>query len=388
VIPVPLISRDMTGMNAGVFSICRTREALATVSGILRASMGASPAPLTVIHSAAPVRVVDNGGWTDTWFARYGRVFNIAVSPFAEVQIEAFPAPGGRRRITVVAENYGDRFDVTPGKTGWGRHPLLEAAIELMQVPKDLSVQITIHSEAPAGASTGTSAAVTVALIGALDRLTGGAMSPHDAAYAAHHVEMEMVGFQCGIQDQICSAYGGINFIEMDEFPHATVSQIQVSDAIRWELERRLVLIYLGTSHRSSDLHAKVIRELESEGPASKRLEALRQTPRASRDALCAGDFAALGRAMIENTDAQGGLHPDLIGSGAREVIEIASRHGAEGWKVNGAGGEGGSVSILAGSRSDSRGALIRDIEQTNPLYRNIPIRLSSSGLRVWEVSP
>ena len=341
--------------------------------------------PFRIVNSVAPTRIVDNGGWTDTWFARYGSVFNIAVAPHAQVQIQVFPATGEDGRIMVSAENYGERFSVVPRMGGWGKHPLLEAAIGFMQVPRDLAIEISIASAAPAGASTGTSAAVTVALIGALDRLAGGTMRPHDVAYAAHHVEMEMVGLQCGIQDQICSAYGGINFIEMDSFPRATVSQIQIADQVGWELERRLVLIYLGRSHSSSEVHAKVISELESEGPASRRLEALRQTAAKSRDAVSAGDFAALGRAMIENTDAQGRLHPDLIGSGARKVIDIARSHGAEGWKVNGAGGEGGSVSILTGPLRGSRKAIIRDIEEENPLYREIPVSLSRIGLHTWE---
>jgi len=341
--------------------------------------------PLRIINSVAPIRIADNGGWTDTWFARQGKIFNIGVYPYAEVQIEVFPATGESKRIMVEAENFGERFEVVPRTLGWDRHPLLEAAIEYMKVPKDMAVQLTIFSEAPAGASTGTSAAVTVALIGALDRLTAGRMTPHEVAYAAHHVEMEMLGLQCGIQDQLCSAFGGINYIEMHDFPRAIVSQIQISNALWWELERRLVLVYLGKSHSSSDVHRKVIRELENEGPSSPRLEALRQTAEKSRDAVYAGDFAGLGRAMIENTEAQGRLHPDLIGSDARRVIEIARAHGAVGWKVNGAGGEGGSVTILTGHLSAAKRKMVNAIEQENPLYKNIPIYLSRFGLRTWE---
>jgi D-glycero-alpha-D-manno-heptose-7-phosphate kinase len=73
-------------------------------------------------------------------------------------------------------------------------------------------------------------------------------------------VETERLGLQSGIQDQLCSAYGGINFIEMQNYPYASVSQITVSNPIWWELERRLVLIYLGNSHDSSQVHEMVIR--------------------------------------------------------------------------------------------------------------------------------
>ena len=61
-----------------------------------------------------------------------------------------------------------------------------------------------------------------------------------------------------------------------------------------------------------------VIAELESAGADSRRLEDLRVTAEQSRDAVYAGDFAALGRAMIANTEAQGRLHPDLVGPAAR----------------------------------------------------------------------
>ena len=43
------------------------------------------------IKAVAPIRVCDIGGWTDTWFARRGSIFNIAVYPYVEVQVEVLP---------------------------------------------------------------------------------------------------------------------------------------------------------------------------------------------------------------------------------------------------------------------------------------------------------
>ncbi len=341
--------------------------------------------PLRVINSVAPIRICDNGGWTDTWFAEHGKIFNIGVYPYVEVQIEVFPYEPGEDHIVLYAENYGERFVVDPDVPGWDRHPLLEAAIERMGVPDAYAIQATIFSEAPSGCSTGTSAAVTVALIGALGRLTPGQLTPHEVAYTAHAVEVEMLKQQSGIQDQLCSAYGGINYIEMFEYPYASVSQILVPNSTWWELERRLVLIYLGTSHVSSQVHEKVIAELEDEGPETQRLEDLRGTAERSRDAVYAGNFNALGEAMIDNTAAQGRLHPDLISQDAQTVIEIARSYDAIGWKVNGAGGEGGSVTLLCPPQSYVKREMIRAIEAQKGDYRHLPIYLSRYGLRIWE---
>ena len=340
--------------------------------------------PLAVVNSVAPIRICDNGCWTDTWFAGHGQVFNVAVYPYAEVQVAIHSARDTAAPLVIHPENFGERYEVRHEAPPWGPHPLLEAAIAYMKVPRDLRLEVTIHSETPAGAGTGTSAAVTVALVGALDALTPGRLTPHEAAAAAHRVETEMLGRQCGIQDQLASAYGGINYIEMFVYPHASVSPVLVPNPVWWELERRLLLVYLGKSHDSSALHEAVIRSLENAGPDSPAIVDLRRTAPLSRDALYAGDFEGLGRAMTESTEAQGRLHPALVGTEARRVIEIAKAHGALGWKVNGAGGEGGSLTLLCGESSARKRALVREIEQDSPAFRSIPIYLSRHGLRVW----
>ena len=336
--------------------------------------------PPRVINSTAPVRICDNGGWTDTWFARHGKVFHIAVRPHVEVQVEVRKRMGDEPHVVVNAENLAD--------ADAGGDSLIDAAVERARVPEELAVKVNIFSEAPVGASTGTSAAVTVALLGALDRLTPGRMSPHQIAHLAHSVETEALGRQSGIQDQLCAAHGGVNFVEIDSYPQARVSRVSAPDEVLWELERRLSLVYLGKSHRSSDVHEKVIRELSDLGPDCKRLEDLRRTAEASRDALLSGDFAALGRAMSENTEAQRRLHPEIVGSDAARVIEIAGRFGALGWKVNGAGGEGGSVTILGGDSSRRTRAMLAEIESAGRPYRRVPLSLSPEGLRVWERTP
>ena len=342
---------------------------------------------MRIINAAAPVRICDNGGWTDTWFARRGKIFNIAVRPSAEVQIEIHRARDGEPRVLIHAENYGDSYAPSPGESGWDRHPLIEAAIASVQVPDDLALHVRIFCAVPPGAATGTSAAVAVAMVGALDRLTPGgpALTPQQVASAAHSIEVDLLEQQSGIQDQLCSAFGGVNFIEMSRYPEARVWPLDLPDATRWELERRLALIYLGRSHRSSRLHEMVIARLADRGPDCAELEALRHTAERSRDAVLAGDFDELGRAMRDNTEAQRQLHPDLVSTDADRVIEIARAHGAAGWKVNGAGGEGGSLSLLGSESSGACRAMIREIEQASSTYSRIPISLSREGLRVWE---
>ncbi|MFN2159822.1 MAG: GHMP kinase [Anaerolineales bacterium] len=350
--------------------------------------MGFRPQPKIVINSCAPVRICDIGGWTDTWFSKKGGVFHIAVSPYVEVQLLVFGDSANEDLIFINAENYKERYRYKlQGQTAvrkWHRHPLLEAAFEIMNLPPGIQLEATIYSSAPASSSIGTSASVIVALLSALDMLTPDRMGLKEIAQTAHRVETELLQGQSGIQDQLCAACGGINFIDMYEYPHANVHQLKIPEELSWELEKRLHLICVGKSHRSSDLHEKVIKTLEHEGPGSRKLEDLRAAAVESRDALLAGDLAAFGQAMINNLEAQKRLHDDLVATDAQRIFRVAEEHGALGWKVNGAGGEGGSVTILAGPIAETNRRMVSSIEAISPRYKSIPISLSPAGARVW----
>jgi len=279
-----------------------------------------------VIHASAPVRVCDLGGWTDTWFAQHGQVLNIAVTPRVEVQIRTSARTEQSPRVTMHADNYEETWHPDLAAPGFDRHPLLEACLAFTGLPDRIAVEIAIFSECPGGASTGTSAAVSVALLAALDRLTPGRMDPMEIARSAQRVETELLSQQCGIQDQIASAFGGISFIDMHEYPYARVEPVQLRATALAELENRLSLIYVGLTHNSSATHEMVIRRLEAEGSAATDLQPLRRTPGEGRNALENGDFGAFGRVMTANTEAQRALHPDLIGPRHQQIIPSSAR--------------------------------------------------------------
>lgn len=341
------------------------------------------PVPLRVVNATAPIRICDNGGWTDTWFAGHGEVFNIAVSPLVEVQIKVHPIGDLPGRVTLDAKNFGERYMFDPPILP-DRHPLLEATIDEVGLPDERSLQISVFSEAPVGSSTGTSAAAAVALIGALDSLTPGRMTPRQVAAAAHRIEVDRLGAQSGIQDQLCAAFGGINYIEITSYPQASLSQLTVPNTVWRELDRRLVLLFLGSAHLSSEVHDRVIASLNRAGENAPQLEELRHAAQQARDAVLGADLHTLGRAMIENTDAQSRLHPDLVSPRAQAAVEVAAANGALGWKVNGAGGEGGSITILCGPGTGSKPRLLRALRQADARFQIIPTHLSRHGLRVW----
>jgi D-glycero-alpha-D-manno-heptose-7-phosphate kinase len=325
-----------------------------------------------VIEASVPVRICDIGGWTDTWFGGPGRVLNIAVNPGVEISIRAAP---GRDLVVFDVETFGDRYSIVPGASRTARHPLLEAAIDAFPPLAGRAVEVTVRSAVPPGCGAGTSAAVAVALLGALAAARSEQWSLRDLAYAAHRLEVDVLGEESGIQDQLSAAFGGINYLEIETYPQAAVQPLPAWE----ELGPLLTLVFLGRGHDSSSLHREVIEKC---GGSHEVFSRLRAAAVAARDAVLGQDLNAFGQAMIANTDAQESLHPELVGVDAKHVIGIAATHGAFGWKVNGAGGDGGSITIL-NSNPRAKAALDDRVVGLDSRYQVLPIQISTIGLKV-----
>ena len=335
------------------------------------------------VRVQVPVRVLDAGGWTDTWFARRGRVCNLAVGDGVEVTVKRVGRGDSptARTVDLHLPSFSDRYRFSPDDSHPGRHPLVETTLREW-VPSGDHVEVEVASSVPPGSGLGTSASVVVGLIAALQALNEDVSEPSALAEAAHHIETLRLGWQSGVQDQIAAACGGATLIEIDPYPVVHVQSVEVSPQTWDALALRTLTVYLGASHRSSHVHRAVISRLEVNDDHGFFLEPLRAAARQAADALVAGDLGRYGEAMIANTTAQAALHPALVNSLAREVIEMARRHSAVGWKVNGAGGEGGTVTIVT---SDDPGGM-RDALQSVEWLTVLPLRPAREGAGILEM--
>lgn len=319
-----------------------------------------------------PVRGCDVGGWTDTWFAGTGRVCSLALEP--GVTVTAQPAD------TVTSfdlPDSGERFDATDTPA---RHRLLVESLHEAALPDGVHLRITIRAAVPPATSLGTSAAVCVGVIAVVDAQQCGAIRPPDElAAAAHRVEAERLGRQSGVQDQLAAAHGGVVRLDVD-YPSATVTRLVLEDGVRAALDERLLHVPYGGGHDSSAVHERVIAELEDEGASAPRLDRLRALAADAGDALEAGDLGAWGAVLAEATETQRALHPALVSADADALIAAARSVGALGWKVNGAGGGGGSLSVLCptGAARDQLATAARRLGQV-PLE----LRLAARGAHV-----
>lgn len=314
---------------------------------------------------AVPVRINDIGGWLDTWFSKYGEIFSLSVTsryfnssgPFRHIKTVATRTKTKKQKGILTISAADPSYDVQCSiqniiKGNFDRSNLLLASVYMIKkcLDPNYNIEIDIHSPYPPGASLGTSASVSVAVIKAL---ADNNISQDEIAEIALAAETEILGGQSGTQDQFQAAHnntGGANFITVTKYPKTKLEKIIISNKTAKALEDGLITVCYGT-HSSSAEHEKVIKELEKKGPKDPRLQALRGLAKKAKSHLEHENIIGFGKVMQQNTEAQRKLCKGIVSSRAESIIMIGKIHNALGWKINGAGGDGGSITLLFPSR-------------------------------------
>ncbi len=314
------------------------------------------------------------GGWTDTWFAVRGTVTNVAVGPGVEVGVRAIDLPADHARVIVEAVAVDSIVDLRDPQAA--ADPFLAMAVATATPSRP--IEIRLRCFVPPGSGLGTSAAVSVAVIGAVWAFEGRIIDPVALASAAHGVETSL-GLQSGVQDQLAAAFGGTRRYDI-RYPTLKAAHLLVDDPVQL-FDGRLLTVYLGQPHSSSEVHRDVIAALEAGGHRAA-LDDLRVAAMNAATALSRRDLPAFGRAMRMHNDATRRLHEPIVSPLADQVGAIAGAFGALGWKANGAGGQGGTVAVLAGADPDQRAALIAAIA-AQPGCELLALRPTRAGCAV-----
>lgn len=330
---------------------------------------------MQIIRARAPVRFCDLGGWTDTRIVPSGAVTNFTATLYTHVTLEI----GAFSGITIESFDTDEQAYIRDFRQIEYNSvlDLFKAAIKRTGIRR--GVRILVRSDAPPGSGLGSSAALGVATMAALSHYLGRHLLPYEVARESQALEVEEMGLECGVQDQLASAFGGVNYMDVN-YPHARVSPIRLDVGTQCELEDRFVVVYTGKSHFSSEMHEKVIGEYEA-GHNVKVFERLKECGIHGKEALLAGDLDAFGEVMNENWSAQKALHPDITTPDIEALYAATREAGALGFKANGAGG-GGTVTILAERNRDH--LVRRAVEDLGMTV--LPAKLDFSGLQVWEV--
>lgn len=225
------------------------------------------------------------------------------------------------------------------GKTGidFEKHPYISSVIEKMaEIVPIKGVFLDVDSEIPVGSGLGSSAAVTIASIGALNELFGCGLSLNEIAKLGHEIEIKVQG-AASPTDTYVSTFGGVVTIPDRRKLKTPECGIVIGDTGVFSSTKELV----ANVRKLRESYPELIEPLMvSIGRISKIGESL----------VLAGDYPSIGRLMNVN---QGLL--DALGVNILELSNLiysARGAGALGAKITGAGGGGCMVALTAPDKS------------------------------------
>jgi D-glycero-alpha-D-manno-heptose-7-phosphate kinase len=301
-------------------------------------------APTTVSSiSRTPYRMSFFGGGTDypTWFRENGgAVLAATINRFCYINCRYLP-PFFRHKTGDVwsqIENVADNWPI--------KRSVIPAVLEWLGF--EGGVEIHHNGDLPARSGLGSSSAFTVGLLHALHAVRGQMVSKREVAAQAIHVEQHLLAEAVGVQDQIETAYGGLNLIKISPDGAFHVSPVMISDERLRSLQDHLMLFYTGVA-RASTVAADQIAAIPYK---QRELTAMRQMVDESLAILTSerelGDF---GRLLHEAWKIKRTLSATVAPPFIDEIYDRARRAGAIGGKLLGAGGGGFMLLFAAPDR-------------------------------------
>ena len=289
------------------------------------------------IAASAPTRIDLAGGTIDIWplylFHDAAATINAAISLRAHVTVEGRSEEGIELRSLDTAREVSARR--WSGLDPTGQLPLLVRAARYYQIDR---VSVTTQAESPAGAGIAGSSALTIALCGALARLTGASMNPADLLQIAMNIECQTIRVPTGVQDYRPAMYGGIAAIEL----RADGVKRVALDVDPRELEQRIVLAYTGEPRQSGTNNWEITkRHIDGDRTIFDNFERIRDTAVAMRTGLERGDWDEVGRQIAAEWDNRKRLAPGVTTPTIDALMARAAAAGATAAKVCGAGGGG-----------------------------------------------
>jgi D-glycero-alpha-D-manno-heptose-7-phosphate kinase len=292
-----------------------------------------------MLISRAPVRISFGGGGTDlpSFYERFG---GLVISTTINHYVYAILTSGSQEAVQIVSADYHTFWRQSLDSLIWdGDLALPRAIIHDFNLHRGLD--LFLASQIPPGTGLGSSGSVAVCLINGLSVWQGIPLTPYEVAEKACYVEIDKMHMPVGKQDQYASAFGGLNCITFSA-SGATVVPLQISDATRHALERRLMLFFTGSSRQSSNI-LRYQKQKGEEGDKNvvDRLLAIKELAVAIRRTLEAGDLDAFGELMHLSWMQKRSLAPNISNSSIDGIYDLARSNGALGGKITGAGGGG-----------------------------------------------
>ncbi|MHC4628045.1 MAG: GHMP family kinase ATP-binding protein, partial [Planctomycetota bacterium] len=216
-----------------------------------------------MIISRTPFRISFFGGGTDypIWYRENGGVvLNTTIDKYCYISCRYLP-PFFDYKYRIRYSLREEKCDINDIE-----HPAVRECLKFMRIEQGIEMVHT--SDLPARSGIGSSSAFTVGFLNALYALAGRMVGKRKLAANAIYVEQDIVGESVGSQDQVATAFGGLNRIEFNGKENFFLQPVTLNHRRITELQNHLMLFFTGFSRTASEIATEQIQNT-----ASKRSE-------------------------------------------------------------------------------------------------------------------
>jgi D-glycero-alpha-D-manno-heptose-7-phosphate kinase len=291
-----------------------------------------------IVRSIAPLRISFAGGGTD--IAEYSReyggaVINSTINWYAHAHLA--PVKEGIRLISL---DFGTDEKLEHLAYD-GKNDLVKATLSKIAGTKlSGGAELFLHTDAPPGSGLGSSSAVVVSLIGALNNWLNKFMGEYEVAELAYEIERNELGIKGGYQDQFASVFGGFNYIEFLKDGKVIVNPLRIGQDNIKELECHLLLCCTGRTRLSANIIERQVEDFK-EGRNVEVLHEQKKLALDMKNCLLKGDFDDFGRMLDTSWQTKKMMASGITNQRIDDLYEMARSNGAVGGKILGAGGGG-----------------------------------------------
>lgn len=323
-----------------------------------------------MIITRTPLRISFFGGGTDmpTWYMKHGgTVLSSTIDKYQYITCRhLMPYWDYKHQFF-----YGSAYEMVSDLADI-RHPSIRETLRYFDI--DYGLDMHYNTDIPARSGMGSSSAFTVGMVNALYGMKGKMPNKRQLAADAIHIEQNLIQEAVGSQDQIATAFGGLNCIEFKKGGGFFVHPVTISKARKEELEKHLVLIFSGFSRFASEVEKKKMANLAQKEAVLHEMQGMVQE---ALDLLTGDEDLRVFGEMLDHTwRLKRSLSDGVSTSAIDELYEKGLKAGAIGGKLLGAGGGG---FFLFFCEPEKQARLLGSLHS----YLHVPFHFEGNGSQV-----
>ena len=326
-----------------------------------------------MIITRTPFRISFFGGGTD--FAEFykehgGAVLSTAIDKYCYVNVRHLP-----RFFDYASELCYSEIERV-NHVSEVKHPLTREELKMLDMHE---IRLSYESDIPARSGMGTSSAFAVGMLNAFHSIKGQYMSKKQLADESIYLERVQCKEVGGIQDQIATAYGGMNKIEFGDFGYIVKPEV-IYPIRKRKLNSHLMLFFTGFSRYSFEISVRTRAQIKNK---EKELLEMKQLVEEAEKILTDKnkDLNDFGRLLDYNWKLKRGLNEEISTDATDLIYHKAKAAGALGGKLLGAGGGGFILLYAELDRQASIRYALNDL-----LY--VPFKFDEEGAKVIYYEP